>query len=91
MGGLGQEEWPTVLWYHDAPLTGDGVEVLLEAGGKPILVRSRAGRGTVTAFLGTTCGDFGDGKGGAVPFWEWSGWSGLARRMVGRAESAREP
>ncbi len=80
--GLGGTDPAAVLWYHDTPLTGKSPEVILEAGGKPMLVRGRAGRGTVTVFLGVPCGEFGGGTGNPIAFWEWPGWPGLVRRMT---------
>lgn len=76
---------PGVLWYHEGARRNAAVEVLMEAGGKPMLVRRAVGKGMVTAFLGTPCGDFGKIDSGVVPFWEWPGWPDLVRQMADAA------
>ncbi len=49
---------PAVLWYHDVDLKHDDAEVELRAGGEPLFVTGRYGRGQVNIFLGAATGDF---------------------------------
>jgi uncharacterized membrane protein len=79
---------PAVLWYHDVDLKHDDAEVELRAGGKPLLVTGRYGRGQVNIFLGAAMGDFTESN--ATPFWRWDGWPGWVRRMVQMTASTNE-
>ena len=99
--GSGKGE-PAVLWYHDVDLKHAAAEVVLHAGGKPLFVTRRYGRGQVNAFLGATMGDFsergarfqraprGDSESNATPFWLWDGWPVWVRRLVQVTASTNE-
>jgi len=77
--GLAWDERPCVLYYHALPLR-DRADVLMKAGGIPILVRRAHGDGEVVAFLGTPCGR---GSRAHRAFWDWKDWPVLMARMIG--------
>ena len=62
--------------------------VALRAGGKPMFVTQRYGKGQVGVFLGAATGDLTSTS--ATPFWLWSGWPGWVRRMVQLAASTNK-
>ncbi len=72
----------TVLWFHDCPRIAAGAEVLLEAGGRPMAVRTRYGRGAVTVFLGMACGDFSTTD--SIPFWKSPQWPQTLKQLTAR-------
>jgi hypothetical protein len=78
-----------VAWYHDTPPRNAAVEVLLTAGGKPMLVRQRRDRGVVFVFLGTPCG----GTNGSTPelFWQSPAWEKLLGRILAYALAQNAP
>ena len=76
--GLRWAQKPCMLYYHALP-TRNGAEVLVKAGGVPVLVRRSYGDGEILVFLGTPCGRSGPG---CLPFWQWEDWPALLARMV---------
>ncbi|MHB9140078.1 MAG: hypothetical protein ACYC4Q_11810, partial [Victivallaceae bacterium] len=65
---------PCVYYYHDLALKKDAA-VLLRAGGKPLLVSKKYGKGEVVVFLGTVCGPATEQP---PAFWKWKDWPELA-------------
>jgi len=65
---------PAVYGLHQVEVKPEA-EVLLKAGDRPLLVRQRLGRGLVTVFLGTTCGEI---RSGPPALWQWQEWPRLA-------------
>jgi uncharacterized membrane protein len=74
----GAREAGIVLWRHDLPPR-DGAEVLATAGGRPVALRRRFGKGVVCVFTGTT---LGDDRARPGAFWRTRGWSELLRHMI---------
>jgi len=69
---------PCVYYYHDLTPAKD-TRILLEAGGKPLLVSRKFGAGEVLVFLGTVCGPPSE----TPPiFWKWRNWPSLAGGMI---------
>ena len=71
---------PSVIYIHDLKPKKDA-EVILKAGGHPLLVRQKLGKGEIIVFLGTTCG--------ALPkkppnplFWKWNQWAKMVDSIV---------
>ncbi|MBM4047113.1 MAG: hypothetical protein FJ279_18580 [Planctomycetes bacterium] len=65
---------PAVYGLHQVEVKPEA-EVPLRAGDRPLLVRQRLGRGLVTVFLGTTCGEV---RSGPPALWQWQEWPKLA-------------
>lgn len=69
---------PCVYYYHDLTLKKDA-SVLLRAGGKPLLVSGKYGKGEVVVFLGTVCGPASEPP---PAFWKWKNWPALAAEII---------
>jgi uncharacterized membrane protein len=69
---------PKVYWIHSV-LPREGAEIILRAGSYPLLVSGKHGKGRVTVFTGTP---MGIPAAGDMPFWEWSKWPELMRRIA---------
>ena len=68
------KEKPCVYYRHDLVPTEDA-QVLLKAGGYPLLISKKYGKGEVVVFLGTVCGPATEQP---TVFWKWKNWSRLA-------------
>ncbi|MHC4886227.1 MAG: hypothetical protein ACYTGH_14215 [Planctomycetota bacterium] len=51
----------------------------MKAGDRPILMTQAAGKGRVTVFAGTVCGEPSEGE---LPFWSWKGWPNVMARLI---------
>jgi len=71
---------PCVYYYHDLPLKQDA-SVLLRAGGKPLLVSKKYGKGEVVVFLGTVCGSATEQP---PVFWKWKNWDKLVVEILNK-------
>ena len=78
--GLDASQKPMCYWSHDFQTAGG--EVALKAGGRPLLVLSKYGKGRVAVFLGAPLGDAPVGQ---TAFWQWTGWSTYLARLMERA------
>jgi hypothetical protein len=83
-GGFASEiDWsnaPVVEYLHDLKVK-KGAEILLKAGNKPLLVRSKLGKGEIMVFLGAPCGVSPRDSRNPL-FWKWSQWRNLAEAIV---------
>ncbi|MBS3764611.1 MAG: hypothetical protein KGZ25_15035, partial [Planctomycetes bacterium] len=69
-----------LLYYIHSPLqVRDGARVLIKAAGHPVLVRGKSGKGRVSVFAGTVCGERQPGD---LPFWVWDGWPMILSREL---------
>ncbi len=76
--GISFAQDPRVFWRH-AVTPKPGAEVVLTAGGKPLLVLGKYGKGRVAVL---TCSPTGVGEHGETPWWEWDGWSPLMKNIL---------
>ena len=76
---------PRVFWYHDGTPR-DGSQVLLAAGGKPLLVSRAAGKGRVALFAGTLLGMQGERQ---TAFWQWQQWPEVLAAVMGQLAGPR--
>ena len=74
---------PAVLYYHEMTPGAVSVDTVVTAGGKPLLLRWRHGRGQVSAFLGAACGAFPKTP-ETLPFWESADWPAWVARICER-------
>lgn len=73
----GPAEKPVVFYRHRlSPKS--GTEVVVTAGGEPLVVAGHAGRGRVVAVLATP---LGEPSAGELPWWQWSDWTKLFARF----------
>jgi hypothetical protein len=82
-GAFGKMDWknpPAVEYIHDLKLK-KGAEILLKAGEKPLLVRSKLGKGEILIFLGAPCG-VSPRKSRNPLFWKWNQWRKLVSEIV---------
>ncbi|HEY5315545.1 MAG TPA: hypothetical protein VIK18_23645, partial [Pirellulales bacterium] len=56
-----------------------GAEVVASAGGEPLILAGKAGRGRVVAVLATPLGEVADHE---TAWWDWPGWPGLLSRVA---------
>lgn len=70
LAGLSWDRSPATFWIHAVEPKPDA-HVILEAGGKPLLIYGSMGKGRVALFAGTVLGETQEGK---LPFWEWNDW-----------------
>ncbi|MFA6101791.1 MAG: glutamine amidotransferase [Victivallaceae bacterium] len=77
-GNIDWKEKPCVYYRHDLAPAEDA-EVLLKAGGYPLLVSKKYGKGKIVVFLGTVCG-----TPAAQPpaFWKWKNWPELTAGII---------
>ena len=69
LAGVEFKDNPVVFWQHEVNIKPGGA-VVLNAGGKPLLVVRRYGKGRVVAFLGTVWGDSET----ETPYWKSADW-----------------
>lgn len=67
------KEKPCVYYRHDLVPVKDA-EVLLKAGGYPLLISKKCGKGKIVVFLGTVCGPETEQP---PVFWKWKNWTEL--------------
>ena len=83
---LSMEDQPRVNFYHDVRIK-PGAEVILEAGGVPILTARKVGKGTVFAMTGTPMGIIEDG----TPWWKSKSWKDVMLRVLDHASPPGAP
>jgi uncharacterized membrane protein len=76
--GLSWDKKPLVLWRHELAAR-PGAQVVVTAGGKPILVTSATPTARVAAFLGSP---LGIPPAGGTAYWEWKDWPTLLGRII---------
>ena len=75
--GISFAQQPKVFWHHFvAPR--EGSDTVLKAGGQPVLVLGRYGKGKVAVL---TLSPTGEGQQGETPWWDWEGWFPLVRNI----------
>jgi hypothetical protein len=82
-GAFADLDWrrqPAVEYLHDLKLK-KGAEILLKAGEKPLLVRSKLGKGEILIFLGAPCGVSPRNSRNPL-FWKWSQWEKLVGEIL---------
>lgn len=86
LGNLPMEDQPRVNFYHDVRIK-PGAEVILEAGGVPILSARKVGKGTVFAMTGTPMGIIDEG----TPWWKSKSWKDVMLRVLDHASPPGAP
>jgi len=75
--GVSFRQDPRVFWEHFVTPK-RGAEVILEAGGHPVLILGRYGKGKVAVL---TLSPTGEARAGEVAWWDWDGWSPLMKNI----------
>ena len=78
--GLGWEQKPRVYYLHNVRGK-PGAEVCMTAGGRPVLVAWKHGRGKVAVLAVTVLGK--STRKGDIEFWNWPYWNLLMERTIG--------
>lgn len=76
--GKTYKEKPSLYYYHNVNAK-NGVEILMWAGDKPVLLKRKYGKGSVIVFTGTVMGDKQKDE---KPFWEWEKWPKIMAEMI---------
>ena len=75
--GVPFDQKPKVFWRH-VVTPKPGAEVVLTAGGKPVLILGKYGQGKVAVL---TLSPTGIGAKGETAWWDWAGWSQLVQNI----------
>ena len=79
LAGVDGNELPTIEFVHRTSVK-DGAEVLLSAGGRPVLTRRRLGGGHIYAWTALPWGASEEG------FWNWNQWPQLCAALLNAAD-----
>lgn len=77
LAGLSFAQRPKVFWRHASTPNKDS-DTVLTAGGQPVLILGRYGKGKVAVL---TLSPTGEGQAGETPWWAWDGWFPLVRNI----------
>jgi len=75
--GVAFTQKPKVFWHHFVEPR-KGTESILEAGGKPVLVLGKYGKGKVAVLTLSPTGKENEGE---VAWWNWDGWFPLVQNI----------
>ena len=77
--GVSFDQKPEVFWQHFVTPK-KGAEVVLTAGGKPVLILGKYGKGKVAVL---TLSPTGVAEEGEKAWWDWNGWPPLMKNLFG--------